>query len=176
MRSGLYDTLQFPLLLSVHRKGHCPGKKLCQELNVGFIAMKGLSGGLITNSATQPIPGRINLKNALPIWGVQREELDFISYIENPPVMDGGNQGLIGQRTEKTNFCRACGYCMPCPAASYGRPHVSIDPPEPVDQLADGRKPEDDAWASGNAMGWIRRAASAESGGLQTDLDGTVQV
>ena len=28
------DTLQFPLLLSVHRKGHCPGKKLCQELNL----------------------------------------------------------------------------------------------------------------------------------------------
>ena len=55
----------------------------------------------------------------LPIWGVQREhELDeFISYIENPPVMTDEIRALIESDRKQLygSFCRACGYCMPCP-------------------------------------------------------------
>ena len=58
-------------------------------------------------------------ENVLPIWGVQREkELDeFISYIENPPVMTSEIQELIEKDKKELSgdFCRACGYCMPCP-------------------------------------------------------------
>ena len=86
---------------------------------MGFISMKGLSGGLITNSAAA-YAWQDQFENALPIWGVQREsELDeFISYIENPPVMDGEIRELIERDRKELigNFCRACGYCMPCPA------------------------------------------------------------
>ena len=56
----------------------------------------------------------------MPIWGVQREsELDeFISYIDNPPTMDGELKAVIEKDRKELigNFCRACGYCMPCPA------------------------------------------------------------
>ena len=100
--SGLYDPLQFPFCyLATDRD--IALVNLCKEKGVGFISMKGLSGGLITNSAAA-YAWQAQFDNALPIWGVQKEsELDeFISYIEHPPV--------IG------NFCRACGYCMPCPA------------------------------------------------------------
>ena len=43
---------------------------------MGFIAMKGLSGGLLTNSAAI-YAYMAQFENVLPIWGVQKEsELD----------------------------------------------------------------------------------------------------
>ena len=58
--------------------------------------------------------------NVLPIWGVQREsELDeFLSYIDNPPVLTPELQAVIDHDREELQgeFCRGCGYCMPCPA------------------------------------------------------------
>ena len=116
--SGLYDTLQFPFCyLATDRD--IALVNLCKEKGVGFISMKGLSGGLITNSAAA-YAWQAEFDNALPIWGVQREsELDeFISYIENPPKMDGELKAVIEKDRNELigNFCRACGYCMPCPA------------------------------------------------------------
>ena len=46
-------------------------------------------------------------------------ELDeFLSYIDNPPVMDDEIRTLIENDRKQLfgSFCRACGYCMPCPA------------------------------------------------------------
>ena len=92
--------------------------ELCRAKNVGFIAMKGLSGGLITNSAAA-YAFEVQYDNVLPIWGVQREtELDeFLSYIDNPPRMNEELRAVIEKdRAElRGEFCRGCGYCMPCP-------------------------------------------------------------
>ena len=51
--------------------------------------MKALSGGLINNSRAA-YAFQAQYDSVLPIWGVQKEyELDeFLSYIDNPPVMD----------------------------------------------------------------------------------------
>ncbi len=117
--SGLYDTLQFPFCyLATDRD--IALVNLCKEKNVGFISMKGLSGGLITNAAAA-YAWQASFDNALPIWGVQREEeLDqFLSFIENPPAMDDPEIQATIEKDRKEligNFCRACGYCMPCPA------------------------------------------------------------
>ena len=85
---------------------------------MGFIAMKALSGGLITNSAAA-YAFLAQYDNVLPIWGVQREsELDeFLSYIDNPPVMNEELAAVIARDREELlgEFCRGCGYCMPCP-------------------------------------------------------------
>ena len=85
---------------------------------MGFIAMKALSGGLINNSKAA-YAYLAQFEHVLPIWGVQKEtELDeFISYIANPPMMDEQVSALIEKdRTELAgDFCRGCGYCMPCP-------------------------------------------------------------
>ncbi len=118
VESGLYETLQFPFCYLASQED----KKLvalCKEKNVGFIAMKGLSGGLITDArAASAFMNEYD--NVLPIWGIQREsELrEFISYAENPPVMDADMISRI-ERDKKElagDFCRGCGYCMPCPA------------------------------------------------------------
>lgn len=116
--SGLYETLQFPFCyLSGEQELDLVEK--CLQADMGFIAMKALSGGLIMNSAAA-YAFEAQYENVLPIWGVQREsELDeFISYIKNPPEMTEEIKELIARDREQLSgeFCRGCGYCMPCPA------------------------------------------------------------
>lgn len=118
IESGLYETLQFPFsYLSTEKDEELV--RACQKADMGFIAMKALSGGLITNSAAA-YAHAAQFENVLPIWGVQREsELDeFLSYIGNPPVMSPKIREIIEKdRAELSGeFCRGCGYCMPCPA------------------------------------------------------------
>ncbi len=116
--SGLYDTLQFPFnYLSTDRE--LALAETCREQGVGFIAMKGLSGGLLTNAAAVSA-FMAQYENVLPIWGIQREtELDeFLRYIGNPPQMTEELTALIerDRRELSGEFCRGCAYCMPCPA------------------------------------------------------------
>lgn len=115
--SGLYETLQFPFCyLATEHELELVEK--CRKKNMGFIAMKGLSGGLLTNSAAA-YAFLAQFDNVLPIWGIQREgELDeFLSYIENPPEMTEDIKAEIAKDKEElgSDFCRSCGYCMPCP-------------------------------------------------------------
>ena len=116
--SGLYETLQFPFCYLATEKDLELVKK-CKEADMGFIAMKALSGGLINNSAAA-YAFEAQYDNVLPIWGVQRrsELEEFISYIDNPPVMNDEIKALIGHDRKELSgeFCRGCGYCMPCPA------------------------------------------------------------
>ena len=116
--SGLYETLQFPFCYLATEKDLELVKK-CKETDMGFIAMKALSGGLINNSAAA-YAFEAQYDNVLPIWGVQRKsELEeFISYIDNPPVMNDEIKALIEHDRKELSgeFCRGCGYCMPCPA------------------------------------------------------------
>jgi predicted aldo/keto reductase-like oxidoreductase len=117
-KSGLYETIQFPFsyLATEQEIGLV---KLCRERGIGFIAMKALSGGLITNSAAAYAYLAL-YDNVLPIWGIQREkELDeFLSYDGNPPEMNEEITAVIGHDWEMLSggFCRGCGYCLPCPA------------------------------------------------------------
>lgn len=118
IESGLYETLQFPFCYLATEKDLELVEK-CRKHNMGFIAMKSLSGGLITNSrAAYAFADQFD--NVLPIWGVQREsELDeFLSYVKEPPVMTEEIRSLIDHDCKELQgeFCRGCGYCMPCPA------------------------------------------------------------
>ena len=117
VESGLYETLQFPFCY-LATDIDTSLVALCREKNVGFIAMKGLSGGLITNSAAA-YAYIAQFDNVVPIWGIQREsELrEFISYIDNPPRMTEEIKAEIERDRRELigNFCRSCGYCMPCP-------------------------------------------------------------
>ncbi|MDD3339187.1 MAG: aldo/keto reductase [Lachnospiraceae bacterium] len=116
--SGLYETLQFPFCyLAIDKDIELVN--MCKEKNMGFIAMKALSGGLI-NNAKAAYAFEAQFDNVLPIWGVQKEEeLDeFISFIKEPPTMTEEIKALIAHDKEELSgdFCRGCGYCMPCPA------------------------------------------------------------
>ena len=116
VRSGLYDTLQFPFSYLASEKEEAL-VKLCEEMDVGFICMKALAGGLISRS--DAAYAYLADYQVAPIWGIQREcELDeFLSYNENPPTMTEEIAEFIKKEKAELagDFCRGCGYCMPCP-------------------------------------------------------------
>lgn len=118
IESGLYETLQFPFsYLSGERELSLV--QGCWEHNMGFIAMKALAGGLIMNSAAA-FAFISQFDNVLPIWGIQRanELNEFLSYMDEPPPMTEEIKAVISADREELagDFCRGCGYCMPCPA------------------------------------------------------------
>ncbi|MGN1021266.1 MAG: aldo/keto reductase [Aristaeellaceae bacterium] len=117
VRSGLYETLQFPFSYLASEK-EVDLVRLCAAQDMGFICMKALAGGLITRS--EAAYAYLAQFPVAPIWGIQRErELDeFLSYQEHPPVMNAELEAFIRREREELvgDFCRGCGYCMPCPA------------------------------------------------------------
>ena len=116
VESGLYDTLQYPISYLADDM-EIELIRLCNEHNVGLICMKGLAGGLITNSkAAMAFISQFD--GAVPIWGIQREkELDeWLSYMEDTPQYSGEIKEFIENEKKSLSgdFCRGCGYCMPC--------------------------------------------------------------
>lgn len=116
--SGLFDTLQFPLSpLSSDEELEIAA--LCEQHDVGLLAMKALSGGLITRAITSWVFLR-QYRNVVPIYGLQhRWELDeFLGYEKNPPALDQEvwDQINVDRAQLGGQFCRGCGYCLPCPA------------------------------------------------------------
>lgn len=118
VNSGLYETLQYPFSYLASEREH-ELVALCKQKDVGFLAMKGLAGGLITRSDAA-MAYIAQFDNVLPIWGIQREsELDeWLSYFKDTPQMTPELQAFVVKEREQLagNFCRGCGYCLPCTA------------------------------------------------------------
>nr|MBQ6243036.1 aldo/keto reductase [Lachnospiraceae bacterium] len=117
IESGLYATLQFPYsyLSGPQEESLIDG---CREKGMGFIAMKALAGGLIRDGYTAA--AYMETKDiVVPIWGVQRDwELEqFLDVVRNGAELTPERQATIDRdRAELCGeFCRGCGYCMPCP-------------------------------------------------------------
>lgn len=116
--SGLYETLQFPFSY-LSGEPEMQLVRACREKHMGFIAMKGLAGGLLTN-ARACHAFMAEYPNVVPIWGIQYEhELDeWLAVSEEDPRLDDELRAAIEKdRAELCgSFCRGCGYCEPCPA------------------------------------------------------------
>lgn len=116
--SGYFETLQFPFsYISAERDLALADK--CREADMGFIAMKGLAGGMLTNTrACHAFMKQYD--NVVPIWGMQRiEELQqWLEVAEEDPSMDEELAAFIKHERQELSgsFCRSCGYCLPCPA------------------------------------------------------------
>lgn len=118
VESGAFETLQFPLS-ALSSQEDLDLVQLCKEKNMGVIGMKGLAGGLLTSAAPTMAYLR-RFDNLVPIWGFQRDcELTEVLELEkNPPALDETMQARIekDRRELAGDFCRGCGYCLPCPA------------------------------------------------------------
>ena len=70
---------------------------------MGFIAMKALAGGLITNSRAA-FAFMSGFDNAVPIWGVQHEhELEeWLSYFNEAPELNDELRSVIEKRQKKS--------------------------------------------------------------------------
>ena len=116
--SGNFETMQFPFCYLAASQDLEIVEK-CKAADMGFIAMKGLSGGLLNNAEAcyafmQEYP------NVVPIWGIQREEeLDqWLELTARDPHETPEIQAVIDKDRKELagNFCRSCGYCLPCTA------------------------------------------------------------
>lgn len=117
IETGKFETMQFPFSYISHEKDFQLVQR-CKELDVGFIAMKGLSGGLITNARAAHAFMR-EQDNVVPIWGVQSIEQveEWLQLASENPAMDDSLRAVIeaDRKALGANFCRGCGYCLPCP-------------------------------------------------------------
>jgi predicted aldo/keto reductase-like oxidoreductase len=116
--SGFYDVLQFPFsYLSTEEEMNLT--ELCRVHDVGILGMKALCGGILTNAAAAFAFLR-GYGNIVPIWGVQEmgELEELLGYENAPPLLDEELQAVIDKDRKELagHFCRACGYCLPCPA------------------------------------------------------------
>ncbi len=118
IESGNFETLQFPFCY-LASDIEFDLLKQCAAADMGFIAMKGLSGGMLNNAAAcfafmQQYP------DVVPIWGIQYEwELDQWLALDaaGQPMTDELKAVIEKDRAELVeSFCRSCGYCLPCPA------------------------------------------------------------
>ncbi|MBR5349205.1 MAG: aldo/keto reductase [Lachnospiraceae bacterium] len=115
VKSGLYETLQFPFSYLASDRDIALVRS-CEEAGMGFIAMKGLSGGLLTNA--EACMAFMTQFEVLPIWGIQRmSELEqWLSFFQKDltysdeirEFIENDRKQLMGE------FCRGCGYCAPC--------------------------------------------------------------
>jgi predicted aldo/keto reductase-like oxidoreductase len=114
---GHFETVQFPFnfVTSEPADSLLP---LARQHDVGFIAMKPLGGGLLSD-ANLCIKYLLQFDDVVPDPGIQRiEEIEEIAAIVSGPwqVTPEEWQAIERIRAEVgTRFCRRCGYCEPCP-------------------------------------------------------------
>ncbi len=100
--SGLYETLQFPYsYLSGEKDQELVDK--CREKGMGFIAMKGMAGGLLRDG-TVAAAWMARQEGVVPIWGVQHQwELDQFPGLREPDAgVDRGVSADGGPGPERT--------------------------------------------------------------------------
>ncbi len=117
VKSGHFETLMFPFNF-IMREPAEDLIPLCRERGVGFIAMKPMGGGLL-EKATLAFKFLRQYPDALPLVGIQAfEEIEqIVAVMEGPAELTEAEEAEMARLREElgTRFCRACGYCQPCP-------------------------------------------------------------
>lgn len=115
--SGNFETMQFPFSY-ISSKRDLDLAARCAEADMGYIAMKGLAGGLLGTNARACHAFMNEYDNVVPIWGIQTmAELEqWLKLSKENPMLDDELRAVIkADRAELSgSFCRSCGYCMPC--------------------------------------------------------------
>ena len=115
--SGRFETMQYPFSYLSTPEEH-ELVRLCREKNMGYIAMKSLAGGLLAN-ARAVHAFMAEQEGVVPIYGIQTmAELEqWLALAEEDPPLDDELRAVIEADRAQLGgqFCRSCGYCMPCP-------------------------------------------------------------
>ncbi len=117
-RTGEFDTVMFPFNV-IEREAEKELIGLCRSLDIGTLVMKPLAGGAIRNRACA-----FRFFNAYPVDVILNGVASVAELRENiAHVADGRPltaEELSALEEEVAplgkEFCRRCGYCMPCPS------------------------------------------------------------
>jgi predicted aldo/keto reductase-like oxidoreductase len=116
MKSGNFATVQLPInYIDTAAEEAIP---LAKKLDMGFIAMKPMGGGLLDN-AELSFKYLLQFDNLVPDPGIERiEEMRQIVGIVNAKktLNDGDKKEIEALRKEfGPEWCHRCDYCQPCP-------------------------------------------------------------
>jgi len=116
--SGRFETIMFPLNF-VTSEGADELLPLAREHDVGFIAMKPLAGGMISN-ARIAFKYLSQLPDVVLIPGIQKiQEIDeIVQILKSSGTITDAESREMQQLKEKlgSKFCHRCDYCQPCTA------------------------------------------------------------
>ena len=116
VKTDRFETIMFPFnfITSEPADELLP---LAREHDVGFIAMKPLGGGTLSN-ATIAFKYLLQFPDVVPIPGIEKpHEIDeIVQILDGPWQMTEEEQAEMQRLREElgTRFCRRCDYCQPC--------------------------------------------------------------
>ncbi len=91
---------------------------LARKMNLGFIAMKPLGGGLLED-ATLCFRYLAQFSSIVPDPGIEKVEQmeEILAVVENPRPLNLEEKKKIERMREELGkeFCHRCDYCLPCP-------------------------------------------------------------
>ena len=115
--SGCFETIQFPFNFVTHE----PARQLVPlavEHDVGFVAMKPLGGGMLSD-ANLCIKYLLQFDGVVPDPGFEkiRELEEIVAIAAGSWTLSESERREIERLREEVGvrFCRRCGYCEPCP-------------------------------------------------------------
>lgn len=117
MKTGLFEAVQIPFNF-VDDTAAEEIIPLAKELDMGFIAMKPMGGGLLED-AEPSFRYLMQFDNIVPDPGIEKiEEIEEIVklYADRRPLTDSDRAVMQQLREELgTSWCHRCDYCQPCP-------------------------------------------------------------
>ena len=117
MKSGRFASVQLPFNY-IDTGASDAAIKLAKELDIGFIAMKPLGGGVLDNAALA-FRYIMQYDSIIPDPGIERiEEIREIVAImkKNEALSSEDKKEIERQRAELgSSWCHRCDYCQPCP-------------------------------------------------------------
>ena len=110
-----FETIQFPYNI-VENQGE-KYFEIAKENNIGIIVMKPLAGGAIDNAtiALKYILNNPNISVAIPGMDTVEKLRENVSVIEKELTEEEKEEISKIKESLQGDFCRRCGYCMPCP-------------------------------------------------------------
>jgi predicted aldo/keto reductase-like oxidoreductase len=116
MKLDKFDAVQLPFNL-IDSQAEGEAIPLAKKMDMGFIAMKTMGGGLLDN-AELAFRYLFQFDTIIPDPGVERiEEIREIAAIteKNPALTEEDRREIERLRTEfGTSWCHRCDYCQPC--------------------------------------------------------------
>jgi predicted aldo/keto reductase-like oxidoreductase len=117
IRTGLFETVMIAMNFIVN-EAEQNVLPTAREFDVGVIAMKPLAGGHITNAALA-MKYFAGFDDVVPLVGIERPEeiKQIVEIVESGGALTDQEISEMEKIKEEsgTQFCRRCGYCLPCP-------------------------------------------------------------